>query len=576
MMKFLRMIDLNKEKINFYVFGQETYSTCFGGFITVINLIILALLLLGFGRDFFDRTNPTMIQEIVYPERYPNVTLNNRNFTIAFQFQDVDGNIINADNLVYMEMKYYNYEKTGGVWDSPVVTPLNFSACNRSNFVRPLLYDSFDFKDAICPQMDNLDMGGGWDETYVKYLWGTVTLCQEGKTNSKGQPCGTTEELTKLMQNRLYLSVFYQVYYVNSNNYSLPLNIMYATDFFMIDPLIMKSKSYYFRKGQITTDYGWLLTEDVTEGAMTLDSQTFDIISMSELPESEKTSLADVCIYITKQEEYFSRTYVKIQTLAATVGGTLKIFFVFNGLIGIFLSRKRLLLDLINFGLDPNKNFENLNAGIIELNKNYPSDNTRKIQVSEFPASTSKYPLSVSTSPFRKINLKNSTNQEDMTKNFSPNIKIQKKSRQVPPVQLESNSHHIFKKICSERDKNSRMTIRTATKVVKSLSLWGYIFIFLKKGPQKDKLKQVEKKLLEKLDVTYYFKKDQQFDAMKYILLDKFSRLALEFIHLNEDGGDVAERRDEMLKLLIEKEQDELSDRDKVIIALLNNELKHY
>lgn len=78
----LRKLDYLVCEPKFYINGNSRYDTKFEGFITVILGMLLSVLFLLFGKDFYNRTNPIIISEVGNYLQYPN-KISNDNFTIV-------------------------------------------------------------------------------------------------------------------------------------------------------------------------------------------------------------------------------------------------------------------------------------------------------------------------------------------------------------------------------------------------------------------------------------------------------------------------------------------------------------
>lgn len=370
MSSILNNLDFTSVKPQFLISGSQNYSTCLGGVISLINLIVLTLIIYAFGKNFFERTEPTLIQNVIYPERYPNYTLGlDMNFTYAFRLDDEDSNVIQREDLVYVDFLYEHYEIKDGEWILLKRKSLNVELCDQNKFERPDLFERQGFKSSYCPDFQNIEVGGAWDDTYIKYFKAEIRLCKEGGFNKKGQKCGTQQELKDLLKNRLYINSYYQEYFVDSNNYDKSMDIVYTNHFYLLDPLIMKKSTYNFRKGTIATDYGWILKDQDSLSKFTYDSYNSDFISISQLPENQHNVLGEIVLKFSKKLEKFDRYYEKIQNLAANVGGIIKVFYSLNMVIAYFFTVHMMNFDLISYTFDISN--ENGNKKCNHKNNNY-------------------------------------------------------------------------------------------------------------------------------------------------------------------------------------------------------------
>ena len=197
----IKHIDLTNIYPGFHFQGKEYYKSSIGGLFTLIYLCILFFLMFTFGRDFFFRLNPTLVEQEIYSNRYPNYTINNNNFSFSIRIEDNDGYIINNTKLIYLEFIYYHYQKVNGEWKTIEEFPLNYSNCKIENFQNKEHFNNMHLDTAICPDTNNIEFGGFWDETYIKFIRSFLKQCLPGKTNNNGEACGTQQEFNKMMDN---------------------------------------------------------------------------------------------------------------------------------------------------------------------------------------------------------------------------------------------------------------------------------------------------------------------------------------------------------------------------------------
>jgi hypothetical protein len=429
MSRILNTLDTTGVKPQFLLSGKQNYTTTLGGVISLLNIVILGLIIYAFGKNFFERTEPSMIQNIIYPERYPNYTLGvDLNFTYAARLEDIDGNVIKRTDLVYIDFIYLHYEIKNGDWALIKNKTLDYKLCEQNNFEKPELFERQGLKTAYCPDFKNLPVGGGWDETYIKFVRATIRSCKEGNFNNKGEKCGTEQEFKEILKNRLFISNYYQEYFVDSDNYDKPMDLVYTTHFYMLDPLVMKKSFYYFRMGTIVTDYGWILKDEESYRKFTFDSLVTDSISISQLSESQQNTLGEISLVFSKKQEKFMRTYTKIQNLAANVGGIIKVFYSVNMVIASFFTIHMMNFDLINFIFEntDQQNSKNITSTILcssNLSKQLKIGDVKKSlnNLKTIPKST----VLISENNFSQLGEREKVNLNDLSQS---NLPLEKQS----------------------------------------------------------------------------------------------------------------------------------------------------
>lgn len=329
--------DLLGGNLTFHSNKQETIKTKFGGFISAVTIIFLGLLIAGFGQDFFKRTNPILVQSTLSNKQYPEYIINNKNFSFAFRLEDDDGVAINRPELFYTKVSYINTEKD----DKGTYVTLNRIVLETHKCTEEMFYEGSGFvsenNNVLCPQFKNISVGGYWDASFVNRFQIEIYQCIEGNFTPDNMPCGSNKDREKVLANKLYFSVFYQVVVVNPNNYKNGLQRYIKNNYYTLDTRIQKNPYYFYEETIMRTDYGWLLKDITEENIIGFKSNYMDFISLDSLNSGNFAgSLTRAVFYFEKDKKEFHREYQKAQDLAAQVGGILKLFLT----IGTFIIHK--------------------------------------------------------------------------------------------------------------------------------------------------------------------------------------------------------------------------------------------
>jgi hypothetical protein len=555
MRKILETIDATEVKPNFFISGRDTYPTLVGGVLSLVNILLLILIIFAFGRNFFERTNPTMIQNQIYPSQYPNYTLGvTNNLSFAIRLEDLDTKVINRTDLVYIDFIYYHYEIINGEWELVNEKLLDYDYCKPKNFKKPELYERLGLHSSFCPDLNGLEVGGFWDESYIKFIRAFVRPCREGKVNNRGKKCGLDSEFKEILKNRLFISSFYQEYFVNSENYEKPMDIVYSNHFFMADPLILKRGAYFFRKGEITSDYGWILKDESSYSEMTLDKIVTDTLSISQLPPDKQNILGEVYIYFARKQEKFIRVYEKIQNLAADVGGIIKIFYTVNALFSFFISRQMMTFDLLNFiksyvqDPDLNNNYfsnyctKDKNSTVFNKEENPSNNDVNKRVINNYTGNKRD----------NKISRNETTIKDELhsINNFIP-------SRNITTINfLSQNTSKSKSKFLISKNFNSKNYVKRA---------------FCCKNKYENEFKFLEDFYKKLLDIKNYFIINKELDSMKTILLSEFEKLSIPYVKWQIDNDNKINDKN-FFKILNEKKInfDTLEEREKNLVKILN------
>ena len=304
--------------------------------------------------------------------------------------------------------------------------------------------------------------------------------------------CGKKEELTRISNQRLFFSTFYQKYFIDPGNYKSPFNIQYSTSFNFIDTNLLKRNLYYFRFGEFISDIGWIFKSASSLQGFSLKNIFDDIMTTESLAYADRNMIFESGIYFSKETEFFSRSFAKIQDLAATVGGIIKLFVMFSAFFVSWFSKKSLLYDIMNFSYDLSKTTKDKSKIFQNTNDKYHS--VLKLKINELK------PKGVGME-----NISSSNNKFIKTDPF----KEDKKAKNIPSFEKELSKEivNFFSKFNNH---------------------WLYVF-----GCSYGKFKNydlIRKLLRSKTDIYEYIKINADLKNLKLILLNEEEAIAIEYM----------------------------------------------
>lgn len=342
-------------KITLSYKGETSIKTKFGGIITIIISIILSLLIVGFGNDFFYRTNPTIIRETVSSNNFPVYNLTNKQFPFAVDFEDLNGVPFEDTRALYFEIIYMQYQRDAdGKWNvtNKVV---DIIPCTEDMFEGNDTFKKYNFQKYLCPNLGTgIIIGGSPSSNFSSSLFFSVKKCEEGKVNFKGEPCLSMKETKDIIDNGgLYLNFYIQKTFITPNNYENGISYRLINEYFTISSFLQKSYVYYFSETIMKTDYGWILRNEKLISIIGLQSKEIDYNLVTT------DTLASLWLQFSNERDLYKRDYMKVQTLVANVGGILKLFLTIGQFIVVFhnnIEFDKKILNYCDSNLIKNKN----------------------------------------------------------------------------------------------------------------------------------------------------------------------------------------------------------------------------
>jgi len=337
----MKKFDIFGNSINLLYKGNPSIKSSIGGFASVFACFFLGLLLCGFGWDFFKRINPIVIREIENPKEFPKYNITNKTFNIAVRLEDESGNEISEKDYqsFYIESVMTSYDKINGEWTEIDAGKYELTKCRPEFFENKdekenNIFEEKKLKDFSCTEFNNNRFGGSWSTNFVSFYTFYVRICNEGKLNPiTKKPCNSQKYTTELLSKYVYFSGFYQRAIASPSSYKNGVKKDYFNEYFLLSDSLLKKLYFYFYSVKMNSDYGWLVKDIFTEKVIGFSRKGFDY----NMKDPTNPTLSEINIYIDKEVDFYTREYMKVQTLAALVGGMLKIFMTTGHiLIGIY------------------------------------------------------------------------------------------------------------------------------------------------------------------------------------------------------------------------------------------------
>lgn len=344
----MKNIDFLGGNINFNIDKTPRLTSTFGGIFTIISGIFLVLLFVGFGRNFYKRINPIVVRSPEIPKDYTFINVTNTDLSFSFRFEDFDGNAVYNDQIFFIEGTYIDQVvDKNGEWKVLDDSSVNNVPCEKEMFPEDtnirLNMDTTQFR---CPIFGGKDFGGFWDGNKISYFYFSIKYCSEGFHNPEGKPCLSDEEKDKLLDNMVYISIYYQKLIIDPTLYETPMKKEIENIYYILDKKATKDIFIYFNSVKIVSDYGWLLEEKQSISEVGIKRYTTDVYNIAKNdPKDGNFQLAAITLHYSKDIELYNREYMKIQTLAANIGGIIKIIMVIGAGVTYMYNEYKAILE---------------------------------------------------------------------------------------------------------------------------------------------------------------------------------------------------------------------------------------
>jgi len=367
-MNFLLQLDYFGKPITFQINKFPTYRTITGGVLT-LSLIPMALVAIWFfGKDIVYKEQPKYLTKKYDLLQYPYMRLTKDNFFFSVRIEDNTGGY--ATNPKYFEI-FFQYEwyvknMTSGALERQIhlVTPA--VPCNTSHIDNETIYrenlDTFkcyDFNAA------NITIGGDWTSDQLGVITFFVQKCGKSTEDIHGVKCATDEEYynDNGYQDLFYAAIKHSNYIVNPSSLDQAITRTLMYSYISINRKFRKQNLIFYTESILETDKGWVFPDVIKQNYTSLERSTLDFINVSS-----DNYVFECVTYLTRLQNYNIREYLKIQDLAANVGGIMSLLmWIIKQLYSFYVDNNYwfyLFKTLVNFS-------EKTAEGILNENEDY-------------------------------------------------------------------------------------------------------------------------------------------------------------------------------------------------------------
>lgn len=337
----LKNLDFLRYNPQISINGNFGYKTFVGAILSVVIAILIILCSIGFGEDILFREKPTSFVTEIFDA---SPKLESSKILIALAPGLLGGiaipNITSYLNIIYGSVDTvsqvigasYNFYKPERCIDTKRYTEDPILNATKT------LYPTDQY---FCPpqELSNLEIEGIYgSNNRFKALDIRILPCQN---TTEFNQCKSSEEI-KSMLNLFYIGLIVQTNIVNPLNYTNPISTQYYTSLIRLTSNGSRQESIHLRLLDFFSDTGFILSTKNQESTYMYDHSLSD----SVYDPNPLFFLRMLVSGHSVRSQYF-REYLKIQKIAADVGGIIKFILIFAGLFNSLYAHESLNVNII-------------------------------------------------------------------------------------------------------------------------------------------------------------------------------------------------------------------------------------
>ena len=338
----LKYFDCFGTNFNFYTERNRKFYTPFGGVLTLLSIFFGIIIFIYINIDDFLHKNPHSTTSTI-KESYRNIKFREEKIWIPWRLRDYNSKTINHTGILYPIIYYYKGIKSESKNSLKLTYEIiNYSLCNETsmkNNSNSFLID-IDLEQLFCIDMEDLDMGGSWDNDFINYVEFDLYTCKEGiDYDENNENCTSYEKLieTASQDNSFEFEIYYPVVHYQPMNKTTPLFVKYTNYFYHLSRFSNKIDRIYLQQHILNDDKGLIFKNEKSYsiwGYLSLNGDSYSTGDKRDLMNEGSTSrLYSFNIYLKSDVVHYNRSYKKLFLILADGLPIVGVVFTFFKLI---------------------------------------------------------------------------------------------------------------------------------------------------------------------------------------------------------------------------------------------------
>jgi hypothetical protein len=350
-MNLIKSIDFLGNEPKVYIFKRNLYKTFLGGLLSIITAAAIGSFTLYFITIAFSRQQVNLLSS--QTTKF-NKSLDLGNIPFLLFPANKDGVFFNT-SVVYPVLQLWSYpHKSQG---SVKITNVPLKQCETSDLTgyNDLFADFTNLNSYYCMNKAGLnltifgdygDINNGYSKLHIN-----IAKCTNDSIyniNPDKQGCLAQDKIDGLLGNYpLHLYLTYPDYEIDFQNLTNPFRPYIKTEDFLISYMSKNAYIYYFKRAFINSDFGYVFEDTHQQYSYQYDSMLSLTLMGSTLYVPEGYGL--IMITLSSIADIHSRSYIKLQSMVANVGGVINFIYLLAKIIVGYISNKTILLEYVNY-----------------------------------------------------------------------------------------------------------------------------------------------------------------------------------------------------------------------------------
>ena len=316
----LKYLDCFGARFNFYIERNRKLYTPLGGIFTLLSCIFGIIIFIYINLNDFIHNIPNSTTS-TERNNHQIIKFKEEKIWIPWRIRDFGSKTINHTNLIYPIIYYYKGQRDKEI--KSMITSyefINYKLCNETSMVNNSDYYVIDIEldQLYCIDMEDLNMGGGWDSDFLFLVTFDLYTCKNGiDYDENNKNCTSYEKIAEVAGNNncFEFEMYYPIVHYQPMNKTTPIFVEYKNDFYHLSRYTNKIDRIYLQQHILRDDKGWILNKEEVYsrwGCASLTGDSYATGNKRDLMNEGSTSrFYSFNIYLKSDIIYYNRSYKK-------------------------------------------------------------------------------------------------------------------------------------------------------------------------------------------------------------------------------------------------------------------------
>ena len=336
-MEFLKYFDFFTIRFHFYVGGQPSNNSKFGGIMNIICFIGCLVTIFLFSLDDLRRLNPISSKSEIPGAEIRVVNLNKNKIWIPWRMVTYEEKFVDHRGILFPIISLVEGHWNDSYGMNLTYHKLNYKLCNETSMINKTDEYKIDvpLNELFCLENDDIPWGGSWLGNILYYVEINLYLCQDGiNFNSSDPKCTKMTDLLKHRNTSWLFEFYFPVVQFQPTNFDVPMAVIYRSYYYRLSTYANKVERIYVKEN-VLSDYKSIFDNSYTNSSYwgvdnnLYGDSYFSPDESDPLVKSTSSRLYSLVIYMDQGYNFYTRSYKKIFQIISDVFPILNFIYFF-------------------------------------------------------------------------------------------------------------------------------------------------------------------------------------------------------------------------------------------------------